>query len=236
MDKILDAAFKIIQGLAQGLLNALPKLIEALPRIIKSIIDFVTNNIPKIIELGITLIVQLAAGLVKAIPELIKSLPQIVAAIIEGLGKAVVSVVEIGKNIVRGIWEGIKSLGSWIKDKVSSFFSGIVDGVKNILGIHSPSTVFAGIGKNMGEGLGEGFNKAMSTVVQDMQKAIPTEFEIGAGLAMDNPGITGKSAVNSNGFILHIENFYNNTEKDIEQLAYEFEFYRQRLSLARGGA
>ncbi len=142
MDKILEAAFTLIQGLAQGLLNALPELIEALPRIITTIIDFVTNNMPKIIELGITLIVQLAAGLVKAIPELVKSLPQIVAAIIEGLGKAVVSVVEIGKNIVKGIWEGIKSLGSWIKDKVSGFFSGIVDGVKNFLGIRSPSTVF----------------------------------------------------------------------------------------------
>src|SRR5690606_36508537 len=110
------------QGLENRLLNALPELNEALPRKITTIIDFVTNNMPKIIELGITLIVQLAAGLVKAIPELVKSLPQIAAAIIEGLGKAVVSVVEIGKNIVKGIWEGIKSLGSWIKDKVSGFF------------------------------------------------------------------------------------------------------------------
>jgi phage-related protein len=155
MDKILDAAFQIIQGLAQGLLNALPKLIEALPRIITTIIDFVTNNMPKIIEFGITLIVQLAVGLIKAIPELVKALPQIVAAILEGLGKAVVSVVEIGKNIVKGIWEGIRSLGSWIKDKVSGFFSGIVDGVKNFLGIRSPSTVFEGIGGNMALGLGE---------------------------------------------------------------------------------
>ena len=85
----------------------MPELIEALPRIITTIIDFVTSNMPKIIELGITLIVQLAAGLVKASPELVKSLPQIVAAIIEGLGKAVVAVGEIGKNIVKSIWEGI---------------------------------------------------------------------------------------------------------------------------------
>ncbi|MCX7904149.1 MAG: phage tail tape measure protein [Caloramator sp.] len=39
----------------------------------------------------------------------------------------------------------------------------------------------------------------------------------------------------SSGLTLHIENFYNNSEKDIEQLAYELEFYRQRISLGRGG-
>ena len=36
MDKILDAAFSIVTGLAQGLLNALPKLVAALPQIISS--------------------------------------------------------------------------------------------------------------------------------------------------------------------------------------------------------
>ncbi|MFT8313444.1 MAG: phage tail tape measure protein [Clostridium sp.] len=38
------------------------------------------------------------------------------------------------------------------------------------------------------------------------------------------------------GLTLHIENFINNTEKDIEQLAYELEFYRQRVAMGRGGA
>ncbi|MTI71092.1 MAG: phage tail tape measure protein [Firmicutes bacterium] len=37
------------------------------------------------------------------------------------------------------------------------------------------------------------------------------------------------------GLTLHIEKFINNTDKDIEQLAYELEFYRQRISKGRGG-
>jgi len=40
---------------------------------------------------------------------------------------------------------------------------------------------------------------------------------------------------NSGGLTLHIQNFYNNSDKDIEHLAYELEFYRQRISLGRGG-
>ncbi|HOK42655.1 MAG TPA: hypothetical protein PLD49_03215 [Thermoclostridium caenicola] len=56
-------------------MNALLKLIEALSGIIASIIDFVTSNLPKTAELGITLIVQLAVGLIKANLELVKALP-----------------------------------------------------------------------------------------------------------------------------------------------------------------
>ena len=231
MDKILDAAFQIIQGLAQGLLNALPELIEALPRIITTIIDFVTNNMPKIIELGITLIVQLAAGLVKAIPELVKSLPQIVAAIIEGLGKAVVSVVEIGKNIVKGIWEGIKSLGSWIKDKVSGFFSGIVDGVKNFLGIRSPSTVFEGIGGNMALGIGEGFDKAMARVADDMQNAVPTDFNISPDINVSGRG--GFSGLAS-GPLVVVQQMIVRGEEDIRRISQELYNLMQTGSRAQG--
>lgn len=235
MDKILDAAFAIIEGLATGLLNALPKLIEALPKIIETIISFITNNLPKIIEMGIKLIVQLAVGLVKAIPQLVAAIPQIIAAIIGGLGQAVGSVFEIGKNIVTGLWEGIKSLGSWIADKVRGFFSGIVDGAKNLLGIHSPSTVFAGIGSNMGEGIGVGFEKAMSGVEKDMLNAIPTEFNVGADVNMSGKNMSVMRNNTSQPFVLSIQNFYNNRKQDIEELAYELEFYRQRVAGARGG-
>ena len=198
MDKILEAAFAIIEGLAEGLLNALPKLIDALPGIIMSIIDFVTNNLPLIIEMGIKLTVQLAVGLIKAIPQLIAKLPEIIAALITGLGKAVGKVGEIGINIVKGLWDGIKSMGKWIADKVGDFFGGIVDGVKSLLGIHSPSTVFAGIGGNMGEGLGVGFLKAMTTVEKDMKKAIPTDFDINASLTGLQPAYAGAPSMTYN--------------------------------------
>lgn len=103
MDKVLAAAFSIVKGLAEGLIKALPKLIEALPKLITGIVNFITQNLPALIAMGIELTVQLAVGLIKAIPQLI-------AALLSGLGQAVSSVVEIGKNVVNGLWEGIKSI------------------------------------------------------------------------------------------------------------------------------
>ena len=205
MDKVLAAAFALIEGLAMGLLNALPRLIEALPQIITSIINFITNNLPAIISMGIQLTVQLAAGLIKAIPQLVAALPQIISALVLGLGKAVGAVFEIGKNIVSGLWDGIKSMGSWISDKISGFFSGIVEGAKNVLGIHSPSVVFAGIGENMGQGIGIGFDHVMAKVAKDMQTSIPTDFNVDSSLNMKGTmpviGSAMKSIVEHTGVI-----------------------------------
>ena len=178
MDQILEAAFQLIQGLAVGLINALPVLIEALPQIISSIVTFIVSNQYKLLEMGIQLVVQLAVGLIQAIPQLVAQLPQIIVAIVTGLSNAVPSVVEVGKNIAQGLWNGIASMIGWLKGKVDSMVSGIVQGVKNTLGIHSPSRVFAGIGANMGQGIGVGFEDAMSGVEKDMQGAIPTDFDL----------------------------------------------------------
>ena len=76
---------------------------------------------------------------------------------------------DIGSNIVHGLWDGIKSMITWIKDKISGFVGGIVSNVKGLLGIHSPSKVFAGIGGFMAEGLGEGFSDEFASVKKDIE-------------------------------------------------------------------
>src|SRR5699024_11928469 len=101
-----------------------------------------------------------------------------VMALITGIGKAAIAIVDIGRNIVRGLWDGIASMVTWIKDKISNFVGGIVSGVKGLLGIKSPSTVFAGIGDDMAQALGVGCDKAMSQVSDDIQDAGPTDIDI----------------------------------------------------------
>jgi len=85
-------------------------------------------------------------------------------------------------------------MGQWIQDKIGSLFRSVINGAKNVLGIHSPSTVFAGIGENMGLGLGVGFTDAMRSVEEEMKRAIPTKFE---GLNLDVAAVT-KTPSNSN--------------------------------------
>ena len=63
-------------------------------------------------------------------------------------------------------------MGSWLTDCVKGFFNGMVGGVKNLLGIHSPSKVFAGIGGFMAEGLGEGFDDQFKSVKKDIENSM----------------------------------------------------------------
>ena len=200
---ILGGGVQLLLALANGIVGAIPTLIGMLPQVITAIITVLTDNLPLIIESGIQIIIALAGGLIEAIPELVSHIPEIVTAIVQGFTNAASRFLEIGKNIVRGVWEGIKSMGKWIGDKVSGFFSGIVDGAKNLLGIHSPSKVFAGIGKYMAEGLGEGWDDEFSAV----SKRINSGLSFNAGkLAYAGAGTLDNAGGVSSGGITIVQN------------------------------
>lgn len=95
-------------------------------------------------------------------------------AVVNGLASLPGRVLSIGGDIVRGIWNGISGAAGWLAGKVKSFASGILDGMKSALGIHSPSRLFRDqVGKYIAQGIGEGFTDEMGSVVGQMQDAMP---------------------------------------------------------------
>lgn len=95
-------------------------------------------------------------------------------AVVNGLASLPSSVLSIGSDIVHGIWNGISGAAGWLAGKVKSFASGILDGMKSALGIHSPSRLFRDqVGKYIAQGIGEGFTDEMGSVVGQMQDAMP---------------------------------------------------------------
>ena len=144
------------------------------PDMITRFVAYATEKMPEVLKLGVQLIVSLVKGLTQNLPELLRGTLALVDAIISAFLDSLPDIIEVGKDIVRGLWEGIKLMASWIGEKVSGFVGGIVDGVKGVLGIHSPSRVFAGIGQNMALGLGQGFERQMQRVSSGIQNSIPT--------------------------------------------------------------
>ena len=112
------------------------------------------------------------------------------------------------------------SLYDWLdKRKISGFVSGIVTNVKGVLGIQSPSTVFSGIGTNMSLGLGEGFTEAMNYVKEDMNKSIPTSFDIDANIRNKADFGIGRSSNITNTF--NIASMIVRNDNDIKSIARE---------------
>ncbi|WP_141134620.1 phage tail protein [Haloechinothrix alba] len=65
--------------------------------------------------------------------------------------------VDAGKDLMRGLWRGIKSLGGWLKDQLLNLVKKVVPGpVEDILGISSPSKVMATMGRQVAQGLAQG--------------------------------------------------------------------------------
>jgi hypothetical protein len=153
----------LIFALADGLLVAIPKLLDKIPVIIDKLVVAITNNLPKLIEMGAKLTIELGVGLIKSIPQLIK----------------------IGGDLLAGLFKGLLNPTA-IWNAVKSLFNGIVGGIKEIFGIHSPSTVMADIvGSNLALGIGEGFEDTMGDVSADMANSIPTEFDANISTKMN---------------------------------------------------
>lgn len=172
LPSIVAAGMDLIIALVSGILDNIDMLIDCVLEMVDVIVDKLIDNLPKLIEGGIRLIAALASGLIRAIPNLVSKIPQIISSIVIGIINGIPAIFDVGKNIVEGLWNGIKNMGSWITGKVKDFFGGIVGGVKNFLGIHSPSKVFAGIGGFMAEGLGEGFDDQFKFVKKDIENSM----------------------------------------------------------------
>lgn len=72
---------------------------------------------------------------------------------------------EIGRQIIDGLWQGIKAQWESIKGGVTDIASGIKDSFTSFFDIHSPSRVMEEIGMNIMQGLGIGMNNLRGDVV-----------------------------------------------------------------------
>lgn len=94
--------------------------------------------------------------------------------VINSIGSFVSGVVNIGKNIVTGIWQGIQNAKNWLISKVKDFAKSILNGIKGALGIHSPSTEFAIVGKYSVLG----YTEALDDMKSNVQNTIDDVFGI----------------------------------------------------------
>lgn len=170
---LVEAATELITSLAEGLAEALPQLVPAAVDMIVKIVETIVANLPEITASAVKIIATLSMGLLGSLPTLVKSIPKIVVAIVKGFADSGPDFKGIGKAIIEGVWDGISSMITWIGEKVSGVANGLVKKMKGVLGIASPSKVFAEIGGFMAEGLGVGFENKIDTVSKNITGSIP---------------------------------------------------------------
>ena len=162
--KGLNAMTAFVEGLGKGDGQLVNKALNIVGKLALALI----KNAPQILSAGLKLMGALLQGLVNGfavIPSKLVALARkIPTAIKNGAGK----LNDIGRNMIEGLWNGIKSKFDSVVSRVKALASKLPKAVKKVLGIASPSKVFAQIGEYTGEGFAIGIERSYRQVQSAM--------------------------------------------------------------------
>ena len=158
------------------------------------------------------------------------SLPQKIGSAIGGLGRLLY---QKGRDLIQGLLNGasslLRSIGTFFLDKVPSFIRGPF---KKALGIASPSTVFAGFGANIGEGLIQGIRAqvggvaAATNAITDAATPGAADFKRAQAARLARQmrtngagGVTAANGITGNAPVVNIVNNYPKPERASDSVA-----------------
>lgn len=164
---IAETAITIIMELANALSENLPTALPYIVDVLIQVVEILTENAPMLIDASIAILTAMAEGLIKSLPILIKEAPKIITELVSAIAHGYIEMGKVGINLIEGLWEGIKSKITWLKDKIADFATGILDGIKSVFDINSPSKETAWIGQMLDEGMAQGISDYASDVVSE---------------------------------------------------------------------
>lgn len=140
----------------------------------------------------------------------VRRVPGMIGDAIGNLGSLLVNA---GGDLLRGLWNGISDAAGWLKSKVLGFFGSILPGwAKDILGIASPSKVFADLGQWIPKGMSVGIDHNVGSVItsaKNMTDAAVSAGQVGTA-ALNAPSMPGLPASGAGGGNVRVD-FTGNT-------------------------
>ena len=179
--QIISTAIGILVALLQGLTDGIPGLVKVAVDMVAAFILSLGSQVFKVVDAAFQFIISFINGLCDALDKnsakLGAAVGRLMGTIIKSmfsiLGGAVGSFVDIGKNLIAGFIDGITSMIGGVGKAIKKVADGAISGIKNFLGIHSPSRVFKLLGQFTIQGLVNGITdktKAVSEATKDIGK------------------------------------------------------------------
>ena len=127
---VVETVVGVVQGIVETVFGAIQTFIDNHGETIMTIFSTVWDTIKSVFDTVVNGI-QAALGLFIAIfqgdwDEAWERVKEIGRNFMDAIGNILGGIVDIGKNVITGLWEGIKSMGTWIKDRVTEFFDNSV--------------------------------------------------------------------------------------------------------------
>ena len=164
LPSLLNAATQLIAGIVQALPSLISVLVQQMPMIIQTLASALVSLGGTLISTGAELISNVASGIASAFSTLWSNVVSWARKIPESIKKGVGNLRSIGLNMIEGLWKGIKEKFDSVIQRVKDLAAKLPDAVKKVLGISSPSKVFAEVGKWIPEGLALGIESNLGSV------------------------------------------------------------------------
>lgn len=215
LSQLLDAAIQIIEAIAWGLIDNLPLLIESAITLIKNLVVFLLKpeNLLALIKGAIQIILALGKGLIENLPLLIGAAGELIDGLVDSFMNT--DWLKIGKDVIDGILNGLKEAWTNVKNWFKGAWKKLTGDSEDELEIHSPSKVFARIGKYTAEGFGVGFQEEFKDVSKDVTNAL--SFDTG-DVAIGDIAPSGNGSVTYGGNDI-VLNVYGAEGQDVNELA-----------------
>lgn len=187
-----------IDGLSEKISSAVQNFAQNAAEIIPKIVEGISNAMPEIINAAVQIILGLVTGLIKALPTLVANAPKIVSSLARAIIASIPALVTAGKQLIQGLWKGAGAMVSWVVNKFKGLGKQILKGIKNALGIHSPSREFALVGQYSMMGLANGITENLGLVDKAMnvvRSAMAGSYAINSAPIQTAPASVGGSVI-----------------------------------------
>lgn len=165
-----------IENIIAAIYILVPKLMDLGLFLIISFMTKIRDNLPQIIKLGADILIAFLQGVENESPRIANKALETVSKLIHelavaidknaddigrGAGELVKSLIHLGTSVISGLVGGLLSEADKTLSKAVETVANFIPGpIRNILGIHSPSTVMMEIGRNVVQGLANGLLKS----------------------------------------------------------------------------
>ena len=178
VDKVKTWGTKVANQAKTSATNMLSSVVNTLKNLPGKIYSAISGAIQNVAKWGTDMVSKAKSGMskvVSTVTETLKSLPK--------------KVLSIGSDLVTGLWNGVKNKLQWLKNKLKSFTTSVLDSIKGFFGVNSPARSKGSlkttdwVGEMLDEGLAVGLTDNADAPIDAMAKV--TSGVLGAAQTFD---------------------------------------------------
>jgi len=185
ISKALSAAWSEIKSTAEsawnGIRSAISSIVTATSNWIKDTWNSLVNwfrGLPETLyDIGTNMFNRMKEAVVTTVGSVKDAIVTGITAAIDWIKTLPAQMVQLGKDIIQGLVNGIKNVAGVVGDAVKGIAEKVTSGIRDALGIHSPSRVTMQLGEYTGEGFAQGISKSGSKVRKSAEEIAKEAFE-----------------------------------------------------------